>query len=559
MGTPTDGPGHTRSAPPARGDLELRTRVAIVGGGPVGIALAISLAQRDIDSVVIERHTQPQPVPKGQNLTQRTMEHFRAWGIEDALRAARTMGENRRSAGMIAYGSLLSTHHYGWMERDRMNAFYSASNERLPQYATEDVLRARLAELAPARGLYGWTAEQIVQTDSGVSVEIASHTGESGIVHADYVVGCDGSRSLVRTSAGITQTRADHDRLMALVVFRSTEFERIMATFPNVAFVNVLNRELGGYWQFFGRVNDQGSWFFHAPVDSDSTAETLDVGKLLARAVGIEFAFDVEYLGFWDLRFALADRYRAERIFVAGDAAHSHPPYGGYGINSGFEDAVNLAWKLAGTIEGWAGPGLLDSYDAERRPVFASTRDDFIDRSIREDRAFLDTYDPAKDPEAFDAAWEARRAGAESEVNAFEPNYEGSPIVKDDAGGQPSALGTHLVTARAGHHLAPQRTADGEDLFDALGAGFSLLTADPKSAESFVQQAQKRGIPLRVVILDEEAIRSFASPQVLVRPDQFVAWAGDATTVSTDAVLDAITGIDQVVAPHANMHSHSVR
>ena len=127
----------------------------------------------------------------------------------------------------------------------------------------------------------------------------------------------------------------------------------------------------------------------------------------LHEAVGAEFDVAFEHVGFWDLRFAIADRYRAGRAFIAGDAAHSHPPYGGYGVNTGFEDARNLGWKLAAVLQGWGGAGLLDSYEAERRPVFESTARDFIEKAIETDRTFL-AFDPA-DREAFEAAWKAAR------------------------------------------------------------------------------------------------------------------------------------------------------
>src|SRR5262249_11043640 len=156
---------------------------------------------------------------------------------------------------------------------------------------------------------------------------------------------------------------------------------------------------------------------------------------------------------FWDLRFAVADSYRAGRLFVAGDAAHSHPPYGGYGVNTGLEDAVNLGWKLAAHFSGWGGAGLLDSYSEERQPVFASTARDFIERSIHSDRDFLATFDPERDRAAFEAKWTERQSGARTEVNSFEPNYEGSSIVWGPTGGTCSAIGSHIFAARAGHHL----------------------------------------------------------------------------------------------------------
>ena len=196
--------------------------------------------------------------------------------------------------------------------------------------------------------------------------------------------------------------------------------------------------------------------------------DNFDFTAYLHRAVGATFDVEFEHIGFWDLRVAIADSYRKGRVFIAGDAAHSHPPYGGYGINTGFEDARNLGWKLAATLQGWGGEDLLDSYDDERRPVFASTAKDFIEKAIESDRAFLETHDPERDRAAFEREWTARGSGARDEVNAFEPNYRGSPIVAG-AGGATNAIGGHSFKARAGHHLAPRRLSTGENVYERLG------------------------------------------------------------------------------------------
>ncbi len=150
---------------------------------------------------------------------------------------------------------------------------------------------------------------------------------------------------------------------MVLLVFRSTGLHRLLERFPGKSFYNVLHPDLNGYWQFFGRV-DLGT----APGSSmrrcrqDTTKDNFDFRGYLHAAVGAEFDVEFDHIGFWDLRVATADRYRSGRIFIAGDAAHSHPPYGGYGINTGLEDAANLGWKLAATLQGWAGERLLETY-----------------------------------------------------------------------------------------------------------------------------------------------------------------------------------------------------
>jgi 2-polyprenyl-6-methoxyphenol hydroxylase-like FAD-dependent oxidoreductase len=522
----------------------MRADVAIVGGGPVGLGLAIELAHRGVSSVVIERSAKMHNVPKGQNLTQRTVEHFHFWGAEAALRAARTIPPEYGIGGLTAYGSLLSGWAYDWLQRDLVRPFYFTDNERLPQYATETVLRARAAELPEIATLYGFDAREVAQDVDGVRVRARrTDTGETTNVEASFLVGCDGSRSMVRAAAGINETRSEHNKRMALLVFRSTELHDLLARFPGKSYFNVLNPELDGYWQFFGRVDLGSRWFFHAPVPETATAETFDFKRYLQRAVGADFDFDLEYTGFWDLRVAIADHYRRGRMFIAGDAAHSHPPYGGYGINTGLEDAVNLGWKLAAVQHGWAGPRLLDSYEEERRPVFQSTARDFIEKAISEDREFLHGHDPDRDRAAFETAWTARRGQAKSDVDAFEPNYEGSSITWSQPGVS-TALGRHAMTARAGHHLAPQPLADGRNVFEALGRDFTLLAfgAPEAAVESFRKAAKARSAPLTVVEEPRgEAAKAYGASLVLVRPDQFVAWSGDVAD-SADAILSRVIG-----------------
>ncbi|MBF9031623.1 monooxygenase [Rhodobacterales bacterium HKCCE3408] len=516
--------------------------VIIMGGGPVGLGLAIDLGQRGIRVAVIERYREIQPVPKGQNLTQRTLEHIDAWGCEPEMRAARIVPRGVANGGLVTYGTILSDYSYEWLPREGVQPYYGQRVDRMPQYCTEAVLRARAAEIATIDTFYGWRFEGLSQDAAGVTVDMSEREGNGKrSLTAEWCVGCDGSRSPVRQAAGITQTLSDHDRRMVLLVFRSPELNALLAErYTDRSFYCALAPELEGYWRFLGRVDGDREFFYHAPVSADADAETTDFAAELHRAVGQEFPLEITYVGFWDLRFALADRYRADRVLIAGDACHSHPPYGGYGINTGFEDARNLGWKLAATIAGWGGDGLLDSYEAERHPVFASTAGDFIAKFIEDDRAFLDAYSPDRDADTFAREWAKRNEGA-SEVFAFEPNYEGSPVIGGD--GAPSALGDHRFDARPGHHFAPRAMSSGGTTYEAMDpSGFTIFDfARNGMGEGFLRAAKDGQMPIRLIVdTFEGERRDYGAPVILVRPDGYVAWAGESG--DPQAILRAAVG-----------------
>lgn len=521
--------------------------VVIVGGGPVGMGLAIELGQRGIDVAVVERYPTPQPIPKGQNLTQRTTEHFHFWGCEPQLRGAKTVPAEYGIGGMTTYGTLLSGQNYDWLQRELVRPFYFTDNERLPQYETEKVLRERAAQIPSITLIYGWRAEDVTDnTDDGATVTIVEREGDGRrTLHGRHVVGSDGANSLVREKTGMTQTRTDHDKLMVLLVFKSKDLHELLKRFPGKSFYNVLHPDLKGYWRFFGRVDLGETWFFHAPVPAGTTKENFDFEQLLYDSVGEEFDVTFDHIGFWDLRIAIADDYRKGATFIAGDAAHSHPPYGGYGINTGFEDARNLGWKLAAVLQGWGGKDLLSSYDEERRPVFASTAGDFIEKAISDDRDFLEKFDPEKDRAAFDAELIRRGSGAKSEVQAFEPNYAGSSIVFGPQGATCSAKGGHEFAARAGHHLAPQPLSSGRNLYEDLSAGFTLiaLDANAETVAAFEGAAKTLGMPLTVITdTPTDGREKYEAKLILVRPDQFVAWSGPDEAVDAGSILAQAVG-----------------
>jgi 2-polyprenyl-6-methoxyphenol hydroxylase-like FAD-dependent oxidoreductase len=527
--------------------LQKKFQVGIVGGGPVGVALALDLGLRGISCALVETRPGLSSIPKGQNLTQRTLEHFYFWGLADELRAARLMPKGYPIGELTAYGSLASGYWQAPAGRELVRDFYYQANERLPQYRTEEVLRRKLATLANVEVKLGWTAKSISQDADGVHVTVAEEKGPGRAeFDAEYVVGCDGGHSMVRNSIGIARGGTDFDQKMALIVFRSKELHEKLKMFPERSTYRVMHPDYKGYWQFFGRIDVGEGFFFHSPVPASSTKENFDFHALLEKSAGFRFAAEFDHVGFWDLRVAVAEKYQVGRVLIAGDAAHSHPPYGGYGLNNGLEDVANVGWKLAARLEGWGGDKLIESYSEERRPIFHEVAEDFIAERIRIDGAFLARYNPAKDKAAFEKEWNARETDVGSRAKSYEPNYEGSSVIAGPPGSVSSAHGTHMYKARAGHHLTPQVLSSGKNVFEELWRGFTLLAFDAgeEDVHTFEAAAASLKVPFKTVRDTYQDRRTaYEARMIFVRPDQFVVWCGDVAPEDTLELMKQAVGI----------------
>jgi len=513
--------------------------------------LAVDLGQRGIECAVVERHREVGRIPKGQGLTNRSLEHFYFWNCVDELRAARLMPPGYPIRGITAYGNLMSKYAtaIGGTAGGRTgegNPYYFQSNERLPQYLTEEVLRARAAEFPNVTFLFEHTAKDIDQDENGVRVTVSSEVWpyEDEVIEADYVVGCDGSRSFVREKLGIERHGTDFDTRMVLAVFSSPELHKGLEHLGDNTTYHVVNPDLHGAWQFFGRVEVGVSWFFHAPVAKDAMPSDHDyIHSLLEQTAGFEFPVKFEHVGFWNLKIEVADTYRKDRIFIAGDAAHSHPPYGGYGLNSGLEDVTNLGWKLAYVLHGRAGDGLLDSYSEERQPIFVETGEDCIAADIRREASWLEQHSPVRDLAEFEKAWSERSGLGTGGFGDYNPQYSGSSVVWGPDDGSIGVHARHTFAAKAGYHLSPQLLSSGRNVFEELGTDFALLAldVDDSAVADFEHAARTLKIPLKVIRDSFEAGRErYEAHLAVIRPDQYVAWSEDASPPAAETLMGRV-------------------
>ena len=527
--------------------------VVVIGAGPVGLATMIELSQRGIRCLLVERNERVGAAPRAKTCNVRTCEHLRRWGIAGQLRARAPFGIDYPSNIVFATrlaGKLLARFENAFYCKPGRHDFYAEHAQWIPQYKLEETLLAHVNTFPCAQLRFNTEATELEQNEDSVTLTLKTAAGIEH-VKSRYVVAADGAGSHIRTALDIRMSGVGALSKHRMMIFRSPELEHQHALGPAVAYW-LIN---GDTPSAMGPMDDGGRWYFgFTPRDGEDG----DALAALRRASGLDVEPEVLSVGDWTAWQLVADRYRTGRVFLAGDACHLHPPYGGYGMNLGIGDAVDIGWKLAAVLQGWGGDVLLDSYETERRPVHLRTIEEAVFNHTNSSGSLLlegiEDDGPHGD-EIRRTAGDRIRATKQREFDTLGVvigyRYENSPVIVEDGNAPPAHYRDYVPSAapggRAPHLWLTQgeSTAQGNALYDHFGAGFTLLitTGDEAAAAPLLAAAKARHIPLTALAIeDPELHRLYEKRFVLIRPDQHVAWRADQIVDDVDALLTIVTG-----------------
>jgi 2-polyprenyl-6-methoxyphenol hydroxylase-like FAD-dependent oxidoreductase len=539
----------------------MQTRVLIVGAGPVGLALAIELGHRGIPCVLIERNERLGYAPRAKTTNVRTREHLRRWGIADKLRAASPLGLDYPSNVTFVTrlnGHLLTRFENAMYCAPGKNPFYSEHAQWIPQYTVEEVLRAHAQSFPCVTLRFGCELLSFEQDERRVLATVRdSASGSNFAIGSDYLAGADGARSVVRKVIGATMKGTHGLSRNYNVVFRSPGLAQAHRHGPAIM-----------YWQvnpdvpsIIGPMDKGDTWYFMPTnVGDGKKIADGDVPALIRKSTGLDVPVEVLSSDEWVASRLIADRYGDRRVFLAGDACHLHPPFGGYGMNMGIADGVDLGWKIAAVLQGWGGPALLESYELERRGVHEFVMDEAVaNHALLGNQLWQDGLEDAT------PAGEQLRVdvGARIQVAKIREfntlgvvlgyRYDDSPVVVPDGteAGARDFL-NYVPSARPGS-LAPHAWLhDGTSLYDHFGQGFTLLAsldADVDELDRARTAARDFGVPLTVVKPREPCVKDlYRARYTLIRPDQHVAWRSNTWPEQAGALFAKLCGHRERVA-----------
>ena len=533
----------------------IQTDVLVVGAGPVGLSLAIELGMRGVAVTLVEQRLRTGAQPRAKTTNVRSMQHLRRWGMADALRAAAPLPYDYPTDIVFSttlFGRTLAVIENAFEGAKRRDPRFPEPAQWVPQYTVEKVLHERIAQLPSVRVIPGAALESFTQSTHAVEATIRElATGTHRTIHADYLVGADGARSRVREVMGARMTGDHAFAFNYNLIVRIPELEQIPPARRAIMYWTV-NPEAPGV---LSPLDGGGVWAFGIllPPGVKEISDQELVGRLCA-TIGRPMQVEILERDLWAAHRLIADRYRDRRVFLAGDACHLHPPYGGFGMNLGLADGVDLGWKLAGVLQGWGGDGLLASYEEERRAVHQRTiaaaienyrtlSDHLVREALNEDT-----------PEGERAREEVGAAIVAAKTREFKSlgvvlgsHYENSPIIVADGTAAPPAQHTEFQPCARPGCLAPHAWLDdGSSLYDHFGLGYTLLLlaeSGESAARAIADAARAARVPLKVLDLRAAGLAQlYEAPLALIRPDQHVAWRG--ADADAAELIDTVRGAE---------------
>lgn len=536
-------------------NVENATEVLIVGGGPVGLSLAIELGQRGVRCILAEQNERLGAQPRAKTTNVRSMEHLRRWGLADELRRRSPLPADYPSN--VVFATRLDGYKLAVFEnalncaRDKDERF-SESAQWVPQYTVESVLRDCAASLPTVTLRHGCRLEDLEQSADGVRGELVDvASGERSTVTAQYLVGADGARSKVREKLGIALEGQHGFARNMNVIFRAPGLAGHLTANPAIMYWLVN----GDTPSVVGPMDKGDTWFFiSAAIPENLDTAQADVRGMIRRATGMTEDPEILAIDPWLSHKLIAPRYGEGRVWLAGDACHLHPPFGGYGMNMGIADAAGLGWKLAALVQGWGGPTLLTAYGIERRTVAEYV----VDESVKNYAAVSNSFvrdgleDATEEGEAIRrdlgaAILERKAAEFYSLGVVLGYRYEGSPIVVPDGSTPPERIGTRYAPSSHPGCLAPHLwLADGASLYDRFGRGFTLLVTEGGETDDsrrLAEAAVRHGVPITVLTPGDDRLPGlYRARYALIRPDQHVAWRGDRVPDDAEGLVDRVRG-----------------
>lgn len=541
------------------------TPVLISGGGPVGLVLAIELAGRGVRSILVNTEPTTAVHPQGNTHNARTMEHYRRLGIADRVRA---VGLPQDLTTDVIYLTRFTGYEFARIpmpsstEKKRRIAARDMSFltpepiHRSSQFYVETELFAH-AETLPEIGLrFGWELIAFDLQDDGVLSTIRNaETGETETIASQWLAGCDGAQGYTRRALEIPYRGEGGDE----VAFFIGRMLSVYIDAPGIYDVMKVDR-VWQYWTVNGdgrmcivTLDAKGKFVVLTRYPESGEPDEADIIRDIRNAMGAEIDIEIISVREWTAGNALvADRYGDDRVMLAGDAVHLFTPTGGFGMNTGIEDAVNLGWKFAAVHHGFAPEAVLSTYETERRPI--GIRNTQSSRKLASDVATIEV------PEALEQdTEEGVRARAElgRHLSGFTEEfaslgiqlgarYDASPlIVADGTNPPPDSAVDYVPSACPGGRAPHVWLDDGASIHDRFGKWFTLLKfgmADTDTA-SFEAAASAHNVPLDIIDISEQAARElYQCGFALIRPDHHVAWRGDALPADAAALIRQVSG-----------------